>query len=340
MNMSSRPFAYLGLIGLLLSFLSVGCGTPPPTVKCPEKACPSGQTCDNGLCKDDTAPPPICKDGATACGSACVQITSDTKNCGGCGAACAAGQVCMLGKCQASCGVGYSECDGGCYDVQRTGAHCGRCGSDCGEKQSCSEGACVDTCPSGQVSCGGACVDTAFHSSHCGGCFQACEGSLVCSEGACVSDEFGKRCRFGLQRCSQTCVNIMTNKSHCGGCGSTCKSGETCNSGKCQAPQPTSTNFAQMKVGSVTLPTCSYTKVSGSGSNTIYNIQCGSLSVIEMQGTISSGSSYDLVTVDSLSAESIFNTWLSTILKGNNSTSKFTKAIEFLLGALPMPSAP
>jgi len=54
-----------------------------------------------------------CAEGLAACGGSCVDVQTDAANCGGCGNACAAGQVCTAGACRATgCEAGYSNCDG------------------------------------------------------------------------------------------------------------------------------------------------------------------------------------------------------------------------------------
>ncbi len=57
-------------------------------------------------------PQTICAAGQVACGEACVDVTVDPANCGGCGIPCFAGQACQGGVCQ--CTDGTLDCNGGC----------------------------------------------------------------------------------------------------------------------------------------------------------------------------------------------------------------------------------
>jgi hypothetical protein len=61
----------------------------------------------------------------------CRDLNTDTANCGSCGRACAAGQVCSGGSCVVSCGAGLTNCGGTCRDTQTDANHCGACGTAC-----------------------------------------------------------------------------------------------------------------------------------------------------------------------------------------------------------------
>jgi hypothetical protein len=91
-----------------------------------------------------------------------------------------------------------------------------------------------------------------------------------------------------------------------------------------------------MKIGTVTLPTCTYTKTSGTGSNSIYDIKCGSLSIIKMKGNISSTSNYRLESINRYTPQTLINNWLNTILKGNKSSNLFSTVLGYLTGGVPL----
>ncbi len=66
-------------------------------------ACGAGQTCTGGTCRAADAGidgPPVCATGYTWCG-VCTKTATDRSNCGSCGHACGAGQVCTGGACGA-----------------------------------------------------------------------------------------------------------------------------------------------------------------------------------------------------------------------------------------------
>jgi hypothetical protein len=56
---------------------------------------------------------------------------SNKANCGGCGSACAAGDVCNAGSCSLNCAASATNCGGTCVDTQTDGMNCGGCDSPC-----------------------------------------------------------------------------------------------------------------------------------------------------------------------------------------------------------------
>src|SRR5688500_4376245 len=72
-----------------------------------------------------------CPSGQTICGRRCVDIRTDRMNCGACGRACSAGQICSAGACRAGCPQGQTSCAGVCRDLASDPANCGGCGRLC-----------------------------------------------------------------------------------------------------------------------------------------------------------------------------------------------------------------
>ncbi len=58
-------------------------------------------------------------------------LGEDNLNCGACGSACAAAEVCTAGACALSCPAGLTNCSGSCRDLQTDDASCGACGAAC-----------------------------------------------------------------------------------------------------------------------------------------------------------------------------------------------------------------
>ncbi len=127
-------------------------------------------------------------------GFQCVNLSTDTHNCGEIGHECGEGELCSGGSCVcggtgASCPTGQACCGGSCIDVSTDPDNCGSCGNACGDQgTSCMDGAC--RCGSGP------------------GCTPAAGTAL------------GQLC------CADTCV--PQDASNCGGCGMACADGESC----------------------------------------------------------------------------------------------------------------
>jgi hypothetical protein len=77
------------------------------------------------------------------CDGQCVDLTTDSDNCGACGAACGAGLVCNGGGC---CPSGQGFCDGVCTGLGND-ANCASCGDDCSGTEYAT--LCIPGCGSG-----------------------------------------------------------------------------------------------------------------------------------------------------------------------------------------------
>jgi len=78
-----------------------------------------------------------CQSGLVNCSGSCVNLSTNIYNCGKCGAACPAGQICSSGKCQLSCQAGLTNCSGSCVNLQTNNSHCGKCSNACPGGQVC-----------------------------------------------------------------------------------------------------------------------------------------------------------------------------------------------------------
>lgn len=80
--------------------------------------------------------------GETLCGAECVNTQGNPANCGGCGVACAAAEVCVSNACADSCPTSLTACAGTCVDLNTDNAHCGACGTACPAGEGCTAGSC------------------------------------------------------------------------------------------------------------------------------------------------------------------------------------------------------
>ena len=144
---------------------------------------------------------PSCGAGQVLCNGACVNTQTDNANCGACGRACAAGEVCSLGACGTTCAASLATCssgagdggaraDGGaatfCADLRNDRLNCGACGTECPAGSICVDRTCTLTCAVGQTQCSGACFDLQTNNLHCGACGNACPSGTACTAGVCA----------------------------------------------------------------------------------------------------------------------------------------------------------
>jgi hypothetical protein len=179
--------------------------------------------------------PTGCPEGFEVCDGACVNVTNDPAHCGGCGSACAEGEVCGVGQCLSECQAGTVSCGGSCVDLDTDLAHCGACDNACPADNAtaeCTDGACSFTCESGFDDCDGdpsnACEqDIATDAANCGGCGKTCvalaNSEAACAAGACVLGA----CKTGFGNCDGTAANgcetdLRVDPGNCMGCGTMC----------------------------------------------------------------------------------------------------------------------
>jgi hypothetical protein len=95
----------------------------------------------------------VCTANQVICGGACTSLDHDNGNCGSCGIACGAGQLCSQGKCGTSCGGGTTQCGDSCVELTVDPNNCGSCGNFCGIGSECVSGKCASSCGTGQTLC-------------------------------------------------------------------------------------------------------------------------------------------------------------------------------------------
>lgn len=127
-----------------------------------------------------------CPAGGSICSASCVDTSTNTANCGGCGQACSVGEACVRGKCQVACPGGQASCGELCYELTNDPRHCGTCETTCKPGEVCGDGHCSTNCPAEQTNCNGSCADLKTDSKHCGDCATVCGPTDECVEGKCL----------------------------------------------------------------------------------------------------------------------------------------------------------
>ena len=195
-----------------------------------DTACTFGQVCMNAKCVAGCNPQHPCPSGDGCCNGGCVNTVSDSKNCGACGNACAAGQSC---------------CGSVCVSNTST-ANCGTCGNVCPDivngTRACTGGACaIGACNSGFLDCdsnisNGCELNGTADPKNCGACGNAC-GTPANATAPCVGGKCQLTCTGSFKDCdgkySTGCeVDTSSDPKNCGACGNTCSSG-MCTGGQC-----------------------------------------------------------------------------------------------------------
>ncbi|NMC70823.1 MAG: hypothetical protein GYA57_12265 [Myxococcales bacterium] len=218
------------------AWLAVGCAASTPSLRDAADAPDAGDAPE----AEDAAEADVsgCRPGQVDCGGACVDPTTDPRNCGRCGRACAAGEVCNEGVCASTCSGGLTNCSGACVDLAGDPGHCGDCSTACSRAEECIGGHCV---------CVPNCSGRECGDDGCGGSCGACGAGTACDAAGrcvCVPDCAGREC--GDDGCGGSCgacgtgfVCTPAGTCSCPGtpCGAACcGAGEACLGGACCDP--------------------------------------------------------------------------------------------------------
>ncbi|MBT8495011.1 MAG: hypothetical protein KJO07_18320 [Deltaproteobacteria bacterium] len=196
-----------------LVLFALGCDGDGPAELAPDAGAPVPEA--------DAAvepPPPLqCVGVLIECGGECVNPNSDFANCGGCGVACDADEVCNgEGQCADECSLNLPVCNETCVDPETDPMFCGASGDctgddggvECTELEACESGACVDRALSVQLSITNLPEDDMMAG-------EAIRLTGPCEDGATIEVELGPefssssqtattctRCSFATQNCA------------------------------------------------------------------------------------------------------------------------------------------
>ncbi len=185
-----------------------------------------------------------CSAEQSLCAEKCRDLLVDRANCGACGKACNAGEVCSAGQCGVTCQPSLSLCaptDAGgadassadaassapgayCANFATDNANCGGCGVTCAAGAACSAGQCRLTCQSGLSICSKAIADAGAQDASTDAASSDAASSDAAAEGGAQD---------GGVLASTYCANLASDDSNCGACGVTCGAALHCSSGSC-----------------------------------------------------------------------------------------------------------
>ncbi len=201
----------------------------------------SVESCENMKCVD---PSFVC-----CSGEPCVDTTTNSLHCGGCGKSCGVGEACVGSSCVCAaagncvCPTDTTCCATGCKGTQSDPGNCGSCGRMCRTTETCSGGSCKcgtgAGCTGTQACCGGtSCADLQSDANNCGMCGKKCAEGKACKSGVCEGECVG--CAMPMACCDGKCVNPLNDPLNCGMCGVMCPpivGAPICLIGKCVVPK-------------------------------------------------------------------------------------------------------
>ena len=186
-------------------------------------------------CQCGTPPVPQCPAATRACGTLCLDLRTDSTNCGACGVVCPDGTACADGECfSTDCSTADCATNQICMTEACRNRLC--VGVICPSGLTCSDGACVGrecgsvTCPATAACVLGACVDV-----ECRGVI--CPAATECSAGACVGFSCTDAVRNGGESdvdCGAACPRKCADGQGCGS-EADCASVQ-CDAGRCGPP--------------------------------------------------------------------------------------------------------
>ena len=165
----------------------------------------------------------LCESGYKNCGTdeapVCIDVTSDTENCGSCGTSCfttlpgVSSAVCENSQCRViSCQENFADCNKDPFDgceanLKASVSACGTCQTQCeGDDPVCQEGVC----------CNRMCEDKTCGSDGCGGTCGICQPNEECVEGHCTSSSATAGCSDGTREGFKN-INVYPQIAGCSG---------------------------------------------------------------------------------------------------------------------------
>lgn len=322
--------------------------------------CGAGEVCSLGKCATSCASSLVTCDGESGDGGSgkyCANTQTDNANCGACGAKCASGESCKVGKCELTCATGLDVCTAGgksaCADLKTDNANCGACGNVCGDGQTCKAGVCTATCGTGYSFCGGAggdagaetgdggagyCANLKNDPANCGACGKACGTGLVCSDGTCAPTCAPYSTCPGTGGGAPFCADTSKDANNCGACGTRCAPGTICVSSACVTASlevKTNTNLSVTNTGGRTcadggdMVAYSVTALTGTTATVSAAVSAGCLAkddevlLVNLQGAAASSTNvgnYELLKVDSVSGSTVTFAAAKTKFFGNGAS--------------------
>lgn len=192
------------------------------------------------------------------CNGNCVNLQTDSNNCGACGVSAPQGKICQNGQVVSGTTTPTN------YNTQSTTQPEQLSSPYASSTTPSFIYTTTQSCPTGQSLCNGACRNLQYDTINCGSCGNVCNSQQTCQNGQCTQPYIPTvvttltqalttvpttiptslplpttpSCPGGATSCNGVCKYLQYDTSNCGSCGHTCLLHETCNSGQCTCTVP------------------------------------------------------------------------------------------------------
>jgi len=238
------PKIIIGIVAVIIIIAAVVFFVLPSTSSSSKTRSGAGSSGGSGLSAPGTMTQ--CAGSLFLCNGYCVDLQTDSSNCGACGIAVQSGKTCQNGQIVSGSGSSPSVNYGSVSTPSTTLPVIT-------SPPPTLPATTAPACPSGQSECNGACRNLQYDNINCGACDVTCPSGQSCQNGQCIAAYSPPPpttvpqttlplttapiptpgCPAGQSLCGASCKYLLTDPANCGSCGHVCPLHEFCTNGQC-----------------------------------------------------------------------------------------------------------